>query len=246
MAGFVGKQLGDYKIIEEIGAGGMGKVFLAENIHHRKRYALKILPQELSKEPNFRKRFFDEARVMSELDHPNIVRVHHIGEHEGTYYLVMDYIEGPQGGSRSLRDELKENPQGRIEPKKAYRWIVQVAEGLAYAHKKGVIHRDIKPGNILIASDGSVKITDFGLAKAIGSEFILSQIHTTMRESMSLGEQPTVAGERRQRQEADDSLDIAETIDATPTPLKRSSGSSGILGTYDYMSPEQREGGDSR
>ena len=92
MVDYVGRQFGDYKIIEEIGAGGMGQVFLAENVHHHKKYALKVLPEESSKDANFRRRFFDEARVMSELDHPHIVRVHHMGEHEGIYYLVMDYI----------------------------------------------------------------------------------------------------------------------------------------------------------
>ena len=243
MAGFIDRQLGDYRIIEEIGAGGMGRVFLAENVHHRKKYALKVLPDELSKDANFRRRFFDEARVMSELDHQNIVRVHHMGEHHGTYFLVMDYIEGPQGKPWSLRDELKGSSKGRIEAKKSHSWIVQIAEALAYAHKRGVIHRDIKPANILVTPDGSVKITDFGLAKAIGSQFILSQIHSTMRQSVSFGDQPTVTGDKRQAEQVGDSLDIAETLDATPTSRKRSSGSSGILGTYDYMSPEQREGG---
>ena len=243
MTAYIDKQLGDYRIIEEIGSGGMGQVFLAENVHHRKRYALKILPDELSRDANFRKRFFDEALVMSELEHANIVRVHHMGEHQGVYYLVMDYIEGPQGKPWSLRDELKGSSKRRIEAKKAHSWIVQVAEALAYAHKRGVIHRDIKPANILVTPDGSVKITDFGLAKAIGAQFILSQIHSTMRQSVSLGDQPTVADEKRRSQQAGDSLDIAETLDATPTSRKRSTGSSGILGTYDYMSPEQREGG---
>lgn len=239
MAEYIDKRLGDYRIIEEIGSGGMGKVFLAENVHHRKQYALKVLPDELSSDGNFRRRFFDEARVMSELDHPNIVRVHHMGEHDGVYYLVMDYVTGPEGTPRSLRDELKENPEERIEPQKAHKWITQIAEGLSYAHKRGVIHRDIKPGNILVTAEAQVKITDFGLAKAIGSEFILSQIH----QSLSLGEQPTIVGEKRQREQIKDTLDIAKTIKAMPTPRRKSTGSTGILGTYDYMSPEQREGG---
>ena len=237
MPNYIGRQLGDYRVIEEIGAGGMGKVFLAENIHHHKKYALKILPEESSRDANFRKRFFDEARVMSELEHPNIVRVHHMGEHSGTYYLVMDYVTGPNDAPRSLHDELKESPQGRIEPQKAYRWITQIAEGLAYAHKRGIIHRDIKPANILITADDNVKITDFGLAKAIGTEFILSQIHQTL----SLGAQPTIVDEARHREQIQDTLDVAQTIEATPASRRRSTGSTGILGTYDYMSPEQRE-----
>ena len=243
MVDYIGRQFGDYKIIEEIGAGGMGQVFLAENVHHHKRYALKVLPKESSKDANFRRRFFDEARVMSELDHPNFVRVHHMGEHEGIYYLVMDYIAGPEGKPWSLHDELKEVPDGRIEPQKTHKWVTQIAEGLAHAHKRGVIHRDIKPGNCLIAADGDIKIADFGLAKAIGSEFILSQIHTSIQQSLSLGDQRTIVDKERQRQLGADSLDIADTIEATPTPRRRSTGSTGILGTYDYMSPEQREGG---
>lgn len=238
MVDYVGRQFGDYKIIGEIGAGGMGQVFLAENVHHHKKYALKVLPEESSKDSNFRRRFFDEARVMSELDHPHIVRVHHMGEHEGIYYLVMDYIVGSEGKPWSLHDELKGVPDGRIEPQKTHKWVTQIAEGLAYAHKQGVIHRDIKPANVLITTDGDVKITDFGLAKAIGSEFILSQIH----QSLSLGDQRTIVDKERQRQLGADSLDIAQTID-DGSPSRRSSGSTGILGTYDYMSPEQREAG---
>jgi len=241
MKDYIGKHFGDYKIIEEIGSGGMGKVFLAENVHHHKKYALKVLPDELSKEADFRKRFFDEARVMSELDHPRIVRVHHMGEHEGVYYLVMDYVTGPEGKPWSLHNELKERPDKRIPEEQAKEWLIQIADGLAYAHRRGVIHRDIKPSNVLITTDGSVKITDFGLAKAVGSEFILSQIHQSMKETLS-SHQLQRADKRK---DMVDTLDVAATIQGKGSSSSRSSTAMSLLGTYDYMAPEQRgEGGE--
>jgi serine/threonine protein kinase len=223
--------IGDYQILEPIGEGGMGQVYLAENIHHRKKYALKILPEQLSRDKGFRQRFFDEARVMSELDHPHIVRVHHIGECQGLYYLVMDYMEGPEGRPCSLHQYLKTSPNGRLEENIAIPWILQIAEGLVYAHQRGVIHRDIKPANILLTRDGRIRITDFGLAKAVGAEFIQSQIHTTQH---SFGSTPTIhkpiTGEK--------SIGSWVTTTGDNAPSRRSSESSGILGTYDYMSPE--------
>jgi len=235
---YIGRELGDYRIVEAIHAGGMGKVFLAENIHHKKRYALKVLPAQLGKEADFRKRFFDEARVMSELEHPNIVRVHHMGEDEGTYYLVMDYVTSPDGRPRSVHDELAESPKHRVAPPKAHPWILQATQGLAYAHNRGVIHRDIKPANILIGSDGSVKITDFGLVKAIGKEFFLSQIHETVRGSVQGKLQPDAASGGAGQGDDSTSLDISRTF----PDAQRASGSSGLFGTYDYMSPEVLEG----
>ncbi len=238
MSNFIGRELGDYRILEEIGAGGMGNVFLAENIHHKKAYALKILPSELGKDTNFRKRFFDEARVMSELEHPNIVRVHHTGEDQGTYYLVMDYVTSPNGLPRSIHEELAQSPKHRINSRKTHSWILQVAEGLAYAHKQGVIHRDIKPANILISSDGSVKIADFGLVKMVGKEFLLSQIHDTTRRSDSQKLQTTARLADNSQQDISTPLDVSHTVIET----KRASDSSERYGTYDYMSPEILEG----
>ena len=237
MLDFIGRELGDYRILQEIGPGGMGRVFLAENIHHKKEYALKILPDNLSRDSNFRKRFFDEARVMSELEHPNIVRVHHMGEDQGIYYLVMDYIKSVYGHAKSIHDELAQSPKHRIAPHKVHHWILQVSQGLAYAHAQGVIHRDIKPANILIDSDGGIKITDFGLVKVVGTEFLLSQIHDSTQHSAQM-QQATDTLVDSDYQDVSTPLDVSYTVTDTKPP----SGSSRPCGTHYYMSPELLEG----
>ena len=257
MGPYAGRILGDYRIIEEIGAGGMGRVFLAENVHHKKRCALKMLPEEISQDITFRARFFDEARVMSDLNHPGIVRVHHTGEDKGVYYLVMDYVSSAGGRSHSIHDELTETPLRRIAPSKVLQWITQVARALAYAHHRGVIHRDIKPANILIDSEGNARITDFGLVKAVGKEFLLSQIHRTIQQT-SRGEawQSTAGGSGLKLPGVLDDFTLAETTRpdiAQGIPGRRSpsgassegTGSRSLFGTYDYMSPELLEGKDA-
>ncbi len=254
----VSQQLGDYRVVGFLGAGGMGTVYLAEHIHLRKQYALKILPPMLAGDEGFVARFHDEARVMAELRHPNIVHVHHMGQSQGLYYLVMDYVPGPGGKPLSVQDYLKDQPGGRLPPEKVEKWGAQVADALAYAHKRGVIHRDIKPANILIDNEDNARLADFGLAKAIGNEFILNQVHQSL-QSPSRG-----------RDLGLDTMDIAATMSPSGSRVggmgsaagTGSSGSSGllagagsqsgsaprttsesILGTYDYMAPEQREGG---
>ncbi len=256
----VGRQLGDYRILSPIGAGGMGQVFLAEHVHLRKQYALKVLPPELSRDPGFVARFHDEARVMADLRHPHIVQVHTMSHADGLYYLVMDYIVGPGGTSRSLQDHLAEQPNSRLPEQSVAKWARQVLEALSYAHGRGVIHRDIKPANLLLDAQENALLTDFGLAKAVGREFILSQIHKTQQTD-------TPKSHLQYPGSPLDTLDIARTVavprgPTAPTPAaldtlngvatfspggpgtggRISAGS--ILGTYDYMAPEQREGGE--
>jgi sulfatase modifying factor 1 len=225
------QRIGDYNLIEKVGAGGMGEVWLGENVHTKLRYAVKLLPQEATRDRNFVARFFDEGRLMAQLEHRYIVRVHHVGHDEKSarYYLVMDYVEGPQGRPQSLHEVLAASPDSRLPEAKARAWAAQVAEALAFAHGQGVVHRDIKPANIMIDKSGNARITDFGLAKAVGEEFVRTQIHQSIQLSMrgtprqvqqSLGDQPTIS--------PDDSKASHRTT------------AESLLGTYDYMSPEQR------
>ncbi|MFW6146412.1 MAG: serine/threonine-protein kinase [Planctomycetota bacterium] len=232
MADLTGRQLGDYRLVERIGAGGMGSVYRAEHVHLRKAYAVKVLPAELAADPDFVARFHDEARVMADLRHGGIVQVQAMGVDDGVYFLAMDYVTGPEGRPQSLHDLLAARPDGRLPAEQVKTWAIQIAEALAYAHERGVVHRDIKPANILLDADGNARITDFGLAKAVGREFILRQIH------QSLGEMPTLAADGRH---AGDTLDAGATV---PAAGGRPASAEGILGTYEYMAPEQRGEGD--
>lgn len=159
----IGKIIGNLKLISEIGEGGMGKVYLAEHITLKKRFAVKCLAPELTRIPQFRDRFSVEARAQAQLTHVNIVQVTDFLEHEGNYYLVMEYVEG-----QSLEDIIKQ--RGKLQEKEALPIIKDVLNGLNYAHTKGVIHRDIKPSNILIDKKNHAKIMDFGLAILTGEK----------------------------------------------------------------------------
>lgn len=236
-----GKQFGKYRLIKGIGAGGMGEVYLAEHVGMEVHYALKVLSPRLAQAQDFVARFREEGRVMAKLQHAHIVRVHDMGETEGAYYSVMDYVVGPEGEPLSLRDCLKQKEeaedQKRLPEEDVRRWAIQMAEALAYIHKRNVVHRDLKPANILLDDEENARLTDFGLAKVIGNDAILSQIGETQK---SLGSLPTTADRGAER--GADTLDVAQTL--SPESGVRSASTSGILGTYDYMSPEQRrEGG---
>ncbi|MFP4081951.1 MAG: protein kinase domain-containing protein [Candidatus Aminicenantes bacterium] len=161
----VGQTISHYKILEKIGEGGMGVVFKAEDTKLKRTVALKFLPRELIRDSEAKERFIQEARAAAALDHPHICTVHEINEAkpapaeagEGKTFIAMAYIEG-----QSLKEKIKSGP---IEIGEALDIAAQVAEGLQEAHEKGIIHRDIKPGNIMITGKGQAKIMDFGLAK---------------------------------------------------------------------------------
>ncbi|MFO0825774.1 MAG: serine/threonine-protein kinase [Gemmataceae bacterium] len=154
-----GFHLGPYRILDQIGSGGMGHVFLAEHEHMRRRVAVKVLPPRLALDKVMVERFYREARAVAALDHPNIIRAHDVACDRTTHYLVMEYVEG-----RSLAQRLAAS-QGPIPIGEACSYILQAAAALQHAHTKGVVHRDIKPGNILVDREGVVKVLDMGLAR---------------------------------------------------------------------------------
>ncbi len=156
----IGKTILQYKILEELGRGGMGIVYKAEDAKLQRTVALKFLPPELTRDHEARERFIHEARAASALDHPNICTIHEINEADGHYFIAMSYIEGT-----SLKDKIRTGPLSIDE---AIDIAGQIAGGLREAHEKGIIHRDIKPANIMITQKGQVKIMDFGLAKSPG------------------------------------------------------------------------------
>src|SRR5262249_14345904 len=132
-----GAKLGRYEIRAKIGAGGMGEVYLAEDTRLRRNIALKILPGELSASKDRMRRFEQEAQAAAALNHPNIATIHEIGEHEGTHFIAMEFIDGA-----TLRDKIH---QERTDLRKLLRFLQHSAEGLAKAHAAGIIHRDLKP-----------------------------------------------------------------------------------------------------
>ncbi len=150
-------RIGHYRLVGKIGEGGMGVVYKAEDTKLRRTVALKFLPPEFTRDDVARARFLREARTAASLDHPYICTVFEINEQAGRTFIAMAFIEG-----RSLKDRIAEGPMGTAEAKTI---ALQVGEGLKAAHARGIVHRDIKPGNIMLTPEGRVKILDFGLAK---------------------------------------------------------------------------------
>jgi serine/threonine protein kinase len=146
-----------YKIIKKIGEGGMGVVYKVKDTRLDRTVSLKFLPPELTSDEEAKKRFIQEAKAAAALEHPNICTVYEVDEADGQTFIAMSYIEG-----QSLKDELKDGP---LEIDEAKDIAIQIAEGLKEAHEKGIIHRDVKPANIMLTKRGQAKITDFGLAK---------------------------------------------------------------------------------
>jgi serine/threonine protein kinase len=151
-----GARLGHYEIRSQIGAGGMGEVYLAEDTKLDRKVALKILPADLAANQDRMRRFVQEAKAAAALNHPNIATIHEIGESDGVNFIAMEFIDGV-----TLREKIH---QERTELRKLLRFLQHAAEGLAKAHAAGVVHRDLKPDNIMITRDGHAKVLDFGLA----------------------------------------------------------------------------------
>ncbi|MCA9007907.1 MAG: protein kinase, partial [Planctomycetaceae bacterium] len=155
---FQGLVLGNYLILNQIGAGGMGQVFLAEHKRMGRRVALKTLPQSLANDPTIVSRFEREVLAAAKLSHPNIVTAHDADEANGIHFFVMEYIHGVDLSKLV-------NQHGPLSINLALNLVIQTAQGLRYAHERGIIHRDIKPANLLVTPEGTVKILDMGLAR---------------------------------------------------------------------------------
>jgi serine/threonine protein kinase len=195
-----GTRLGPYEILSSIGAGGMGEVYLAMDTRLNRRVAIKVLPPQWSSNPDMKVRFDREARIIAGLNHPHICTLHDIGHQDTTDYLVMEYIEG-----QTLADRITKGP---LPIEEAVRAAIEIASALDKAHREGITHRDLKPGNVMLTKSG-VKLLDFGLAKqnaAAGTHAISESLLTTRADV-------TVAGT--------------------------------IVGTMQYMAPEQLEGKDA-
>lgn len=165
-------RFGDFELIEEIGRGGMGVVFKARHLALDRIVALKMILAGEFASAEDRSRFMAEASSAAKLQHPSIVAVHEVGQHEGRLFFCMEYVSG-----NTLLQELKSGP---CNPRRAAKILLQVVQAMAYAHDKGVLHRDLKPSNILINENGDAKITDFGLAKNISNRKSLSVKKVTL------------------------------------------------------------------
>ncbi|HEY6385303.1 MAG TPA: serine/threonine-protein kinase, partial [Candidatus Acidoferrum sp.] len=192
-----GTRFGPYEIISAAGAGGMGEVYRAKDTRLDRIVAVKVLPSELAHDPEKRQRFEREARSISTLSHPHICTLHDIGHQDGVDYLVLEYLEG-----ETLEQKLE---KGSLPIQDVLRYAIDLADALDKAHRQGIIHRDIKPGNIMLTKSG-MKLMDFGLAKLNA-------------------ETAPIANE------------LTEI-----TSVKKLTAEGTILGTFQYMAPEQLEG----
>ena len=160
---------GEYRLLEKLGEGGMGAVYKAKETLADRTVALKVLRKNLAGNSGFAERFTREAKLAGSLQHPNIVACHNTGVERGIQYIVMEYIEG-----ETMKARLKRSG-GKLPEREVLKLTREIALGLSHAHDKGIVHRDIKPDNVLLGKDGSVKVSDFGTAKSFLDEESLTQ-----------------------------------------------------------------------
>jgi eukaryotic-like serine/threonine-protein kinase len=196
-----GTKLGPYEIQSPLGAGGMGEVYRARDTRLDRTVAVKILPAHLSSNPEAKQRFEREARAVSSLNHPHICTLYDVGHQDGTDYLVMEFLEG-----ETLAERLRRGP---LPLQQVLKYGIEIGQGLERAHRTGVVHRDLKPGNIMLTKSGA-KLMDFGLAKAT----------------------PPIAPSSSGL-----SMTQSTPVDAHPLTTQGT-----IVGTFQYMAPEQIEG----
>ena len=195
-----GTRLGPYEIVAPIGAGGMGEVYRARDTRLERTVAIKVLPAQLSNEPERRERFEREARAVSSLNHPHICALYDVGQHDGIDYIVMDHLEG-----QTLAERLEKGP---LPTEPLLRHAIEIADALDKAHRKGIVHRDLKPGNVMLTKAGA-KLLDFGLAR----------INPPSSEAAGGG-----------------------GVSSLPTRARPLTDDGAVLGTFQYMAPEQLEG----
>jgi len=208
-----GTRLGPYEITAPLGAGGMGEVYRARDTRLERTVAVKILPEHLSSNAELQARFEREARAVSSLNHPHICHLYDIGSQDGTAYLVMEYLEG-----ESLADRLR---KGALPLKQSLEFGGQITDALATAHRGGILHRDLKPGNIMLTPSGA-KLLDFGLAKAVPALGASAGVAGGMTPST-----PTM------------------TIADLSSPSKGLTQRGTVLGTFQYMAPEVLQGAEA-
>src|SRR3954454_21229225 len=160
-----GTTIGGYRLVQLIGQGGMGVVYLGAHTENGAPVAVKLLTPELARQPGFRERFVRESSYASSLNHPNVIEVYDAGEQDGVLYIAMQLVQGTD-----LKNLLTQ--EGALQPGRVVRLLSQVADALDVAHSQGLLHRDIKPGNIMIAAGDHCFLTDFGLSKNVSSDSI--------------------------------------------------------------------------
>ena len=196
----IGQMLGPYRVLEKLGEGGMGEVYKARDTRLDRTVAIKVLPTQVTADPDRRARFEREAKTIAGLTHPHICTLYDVGEQDGVTFLVMEHIVGETLAARLSK--------GALPLVQSLTIATEIAEALSAAHRQGVIHRDLKPANVMLTKAGA-KLLDFGLAKLTGH-----------------GEQPAAA----------------YTSSGTPTEAATLTGQGVIVGTLQYMAPEQLEG----
>ena len=159
----IAKEFAGYRIERRVGRGGMGVVYRAKDLSLDRTVALKVLAEDLAKEPGFQRRFVTESKLAASLDHPNVIPIYAAGEFEGVLYIAMRFVPG-----HDLRTLLRE--EQTIEPQRAARLVAQVASALDASHAHGLVHRDVKPANVLMTVEDHVYLTDFGLSKRVATD----------------------------------------------------------------------------
>ena len=189
----IGQTISHYKILSELGRGGMGVVYKAEDTKLKRFVALKFLRSDVLEDEEHRERFLREAQAAAALDHPNICTVHEIDEVEGETFIAMAFIEG-----RTVKDKIAERP---LKLEEALDITIQTAQGLQAAHEKGIVHRDIKGANLMVTPQGQVKVMDFGLAQ-------LAERSQLTKTAMILGTPAYMSPEQAKRQPTDRRTDV--------------------------------------